>query len=75
MPFPKQEPSKDTRTSSANVVPLCIDLDGTLVRTDLLIEAIFSLIKNNVGYVFLLPLWLLKGKAYFKQQIADRVES
>ena len=57
-----------------NVVPLCIDLDGTLVRTDLLIEAIFSLIKNNVGYVFLLPLWLLKGKAHFKHQIADRVD-
>ena len=54
--------------------PLCIDLDGTLVRSDLLVETLFALLKQNILTVFLLPLWLVKGKAYFKQQIADRVD-
>jgi 4-hydroxybenzoate polyprenyltransferase len=59
---------------SVDAVPLCVDLDGTLVRSDLLVESIFALLKRNVLYLFLLPLWLLKGKAFFKQQIAERTE-
>jgi 4-hydroxybenzoate polyprenyltransferase/phosphoserine phosphatase len=55
-------------------VPLCIDLDGTLVRTDTLVESIVSLLKNNLLYLFMLPIWLLKGKSHLKQQVADRVE-
>ena len=54
--------------------PLCIDLDGTLIRSDVLVESFLELIKRNPFYLFLLPLWLLKGKAHFKQQIAERVE-
>jgi len=54
--------------------PLCVDLDGTLLRTDLLVESFFLLLKRNILYIFLIPVWLLKGKAHLKQQIADRVE-
>lgn len=54
--------------------PLCVDLDGTLVKSDLLFESFLLLIKNNWLYVLLCPYWLLwGGKAYLKQQIADRV--
>jgi 4-hydroxybenzoate polyprenyltransferase/phosphoserine phosphatase len=53
---------------------LCVDLDGTLVRSDLLIEAAFELIRRNALYLFLLPFWLARGKAHLKQQIADRVD-
>ena len=56
------------------VMPLCVDLDGTLVRTDILVESIFALLKQNILYLFLFPSWLYKGKAYFKQRIADRVD-
>jgi len=52
---------------------LAVDLDGTLVRTDLLLESLLALLKQNILYLFVLPLWLLKGKAQFKQQIARRV--
>jgi 4-hydroxybenzoate polyprenyltransferase len=52
---------------------LCVDLDGTLCRTDTLIEAILLLIKQQPLSVFLLPLWLLRGKAGFKAAIAARV--
>ena len=33
--------------------PLCVDLDGTLVRTDILIESIFALLKINILYIFM----------------------
>lgn len=54
--------------------PLCIDLDGTLIRSDILMESVFALLKLNIAYVFLLPIWLLKGKANIKHQIALRVD-
>lgn len=58
--------SEPTETS----VPLVVDLDGTLVKTDLLIESIVALLKDQPRYVFALPFWLLKGRAYFKKEIA-----
>ena len=57
-----------------NTVPLCVDLDGTLLRSDVLIESFFSLLKINAGYLFIVPFWLLKGKAYCKQKIASQAE-
>jgi 4-hydroxybenzoate polyprenyltransferase len=53
--------------------PLVVDLDGTVVKTDLLIEAFFALIKRNPFYVLAVPFWLLRGKAFFKQQIHRRI--
>jgi len=55
-------------------LPLCIDLDGCLVRTDLLYESVLLLLRRNPLYVFLLPIWLLRGKAYLKRQVACRIE-
>jgi 4-hydroxybenzoate polyprenyltransferase len=43
------------------------------VKTDLLVESFFALVKQNPFYVLVLPFWLLKGKAFFKQQIHQRV--
>ncbi|WP_353569859.1 UbiA family prenyltransferase [Candidatus Albibeggiatoa sp. nov. BB20] len=54
-------------------IPLCVDLDDTLVATDTLWESIFALLRTNPLYCLLLPIWILKGKAYFKHQIAQRV--
>lgn len=55
-------------------VPLCIDLDGTLVHSDLLIESALALLKTNPFYLFLLPIWLLRGRAHLKREIARRVQ-
>ena len=54
--------------------PLVIDLDGTLLRTDLLHESALSLLGNEPWLAWRLPLWLLEGKAQLKRQIANRVE-
>jgi 4-hydroxybenzoate polyprenyltransferase/phosphoserine phosphatase len=52
--------------------PLCVDLDGTLVRTDTLWESVLVLVKKSPWLTLLLPLWLLRGRAGFKRAVADR---
>lgn len=54
--------------------PLFVDLDGTLIKSDLLLESILLLVKQNPFAVFMLPLWLLKGRANLKHQLAKRVD-
>lgn len=54
-------------------LPLCVDLDGTLIRTDTLLESVLLMLKRNPLLLFMLPLWLLRGRACLKQQIARRV--
>ncbi len=63
----------DTPAAPLTDVPLAVDLDGTLVRTDLLVEAFFVLIRRNPFYVAAAFFWLLKGRAYLKGQIGRRV--
>lgn len=53
--------------------PLCVDCDGTLIATDLLYEAFFLLLKQYpIGLLFL-PFWLLQGKVYLKERLAEHV--
>ncbi len=51
-------------------LPLCVDLDGTLVFTDTIYEAILQAIKRRPSIVWHFPVWLLRGKAYFKDQVS-----
>ena len=53
--------------------PLCVDLDGTLLRSDLLMESTLALLAQRPWMLFLLPWWLLRGKAHLKRQVALRV--
>ena len=63
----------DARTDS-RTIPLAVDLDGTLIATDLLWESLFLLIRQNPLYLFMVPVWLAGGKARLKCEIASRVE-
>ena len=54
--------------------PLFVDLDGTLIKTDVLLESLLVLIKAEPWMIFLLPLWLLKGRAFLKAEIARRTD-
>jgi 4-hydroxybenzoate polyprenyltransferase/phosphoserine phosphatase len=51
---------------------LCVDLDGTLIRGNVLWECVLVLLKNHPIYVLLLPFWLLGGRAAFKQKLAAK---
>ncbi len=53
--------------------PLCVDLDGTLLLGDVGIESALALIKQNPLYLFAMLLWLLRGYAVLKRNIAQRV--
>jgi len=54
-------------------LPLVVDLDGTLLKTDLLVESVLALVKQNPSQALRIPLWLMKGKAFLKREIASRV--
>ena len=54
-------------------LPLVVDLDGTLIKTDLLIESVLALLRKQPLYLFALPVWLMRGKAWLKHQVASRI--
>ena len=60
------------RTQEA-ALPLVVDLDGTLVRSDLLAEEVVLALKHNPLSGLEMLFWLRKGRAYFKSRIAERV--
>jgi len=55
-------------------VPLFVDLDGTLVKTDLLVESAIALIRQSPLSAFSMIGWLLRGRAYLKARVAERVK-
>lgn len=50
--------------------PLCVDLDGTVIRTDLLHEGLLALLGRRPWLLALAPLWLLRGG---RRGLKDRV--
>jgi 4-hydroxybenzoate polyprenyltransferase len=69
----KVSPNKEKCSDGSTRLPICVDLDGTLIRSDLLYESLLQLIRQRIFYVFLIPFWLLRGKAYLKAEIARHV--
>ncbi|MBC2668127.1 UbiA family prenyltransferase [Novosphingobium piscinae] len=59
---------------SHQTIPLCVDLDGTLVKTDLLHESALELAKTAPLALLRLPGWLARGKAVMKQRLSDHVD-
>lgn len=56
-----------------SLLPLYVDLDGTLLATDTLWESLLLLIKQRPRALLHLPAWLLRGKAGFKAALAEQV--
>jgi len=54
--------------------PLCVDLDGTLVKSDTLVDSVFALLRQRAAATWQLPRWLARGKVGFKAEIAKRVQ-
>lgn len=59
--------------ASARSRPLCVDLDGTLVSSDTLSEALLLLLRQRPWLALATPFWLLRGRARFKKLIAEHV--
>ena len=58
--------------STKALLPLCVDLDGTLIYSDMLFETTLRAVREDWTNVFRMPLWLLKGKANLKRELAGR---
>lgn len=56
------------------MTPLCVDLDGTLIRTDTARLAAIAVFKRNPLLLFVFPFWLSKGLASMKRQFAKRYQ-
>jgi len=52
--------------------PLVVDLDGTLLRSDVLFEAMLRHVKQGLGSSIEIPLWILGGKASLKEQLSQQ---
>jgi 4-hydroxybenzoate polyprenyltransferase/phosphoserine phosphatase len=63
----------NTVSESSARRPLCVDLDGTLVKSDTLVDSLLLLVRGQPLQAALAPLWLAGGKAAFKAQVASRV--
>src|ERR1017187_3367434 len=64
-------PPPDTPRESQ--VPLCVDLDGTLIKTDLLWESLARLLRRNPFQLLPVLFWWMRGRAHLKQQLNRRV--
>lgn len=58
--------------SPALSCPLCVDLDGTLVKSDTLVDSVLYLARHHPGELPKIPGWLSKGKAALKRHVASR---
>ena len=63
-----------TTSPSVTAVPLCVDLDGTLVRSDTLVDSTLALARQHPALLLRLPGWLGEGKAALKRHITQSVE-
>jgi 4-hydroxybenzoate polyprenyltransferase/phosphoserine phosphatase len=55
------------------VTALCVDLDGTLVKSDTLVDSALALARHHPASLLLLPGWLLQGKAALKRHLTAAV--
>jgi 4-hydroxybenzoate polyprenyltransferase/phosphoserine phosphatase len=63
--------NKNSTLNYHNII--VVDLDGTLIKTDILWESLLLLAKQKPFKFLIAPLWLLSGKSYFKKRIFDYV--
>ena len=56
-----------TTTARESQIPLCVDLDGTLIKTDMLWESFVRLLRRNPLWLVVVPFWWIRGWAVLRQ--------
>ncbi|WP_338826952.1 haloacid dehalogenase-like hydrolase [Bradyrhizobium sp. 27S5] len=72
---PKDERSTDGAGALLGLplaLPLVLDLDGTLIKGDLLYLSFFSILRRNPLIVASCAAWLVRGRAALKRELALR---
>ena len=57
----------------ASGVALCVDLDGTLVKSDTLVDSVLAMARQHPRALLKIPGWLAQGKAEFKRSVTSSV--
>lgn len=74
MPEGADAPQASARNAAAGSgLPVCVDLDGTLVKSDTLLDSMCVLFRTRPLEILHLPGWLVRGKAALKREISTRV--
>ena len=66
------DPDHGTGRERGSEIPLIVDVDGTLIKTDLLYEAALQMIATQPFQAWRMLVWLAKGKAALKVALANR---
>ncbi|MEX2140224.1 MAG: UbiA family prenyltransferase [Pirellulales bacterium] len=67
------EPSADSTETAVSDTPLFVDLDGTLIASDVTYESVLGGIKRKPGLLPRLPWLLVRGRAALKRELAHEV--
>jgi len=68
------EPGDDDAPDTEQPLPLAVDLDGTVILTDMTVQSAKSILLRRPWYALLLPLWEIHpGRAYWKRRVAQIV--
>jgi len=67
------QPSVEPLAPEVSRRPLCVDLDGTLVKSDTLMDSLLVLLRSRPLDALQVPLWLMRGKAAVKAEVGARV--
>jgi 4-hydroxybenzoate polyprenyltransferase/phosphoserine phosphatase len=66
-------PIQATVLDTTSLPALCVDLDGTLVKSDTLVDSTLALARHHPAALLNLPGWLAQGKASLKRHIASAI--
>lgn len=62
------------QSPAENQIPLVVDLDGTLIETDLLWESLAQYLRRNPFALVKIFFWWTRGRAFLKKKLAERVQ-
>jgi 4-hydroxybenzoate polyprenyltransferase/phosphoserine phosphatase len=69
----QEQPQTQLQPDSELLRPLCVDLDGTLVKSDTLVDSLLVLLRTHPAIALKTFRWVLDGKAALKAQVANHV--
>ncbi len=58
---------------SKNSLPLAIDLDGTLIKSDTVQQSVMDFLRQHPWKFFMIIMWFLKGRAHLKKALSRYV--
>lgn len=70
---PDSAEAQATASAPSSGEPLCVDLDGTLVKSDTLLDSVVVLARQSPRSLLHFPMWIAQGKAAFKRNVSSIV--